>query len=99
MAGKIWTVAAVMAVTAVLGVEVVGGLEVVLGAGRAVTQSPTLMAVAETVAWPVNRVEADHDTAVCDELPCTWAVLPETAATTPEAPGIPRPVPLPDADP
>ena len=56
-------------VTAVVGVEVDGGLVVVLGAGRAMTQSPTLTAEADTLAWPVNRVDVDHETAVCDELP------------------------------
>lgn len=64
VAGKIATVAAVTVVTAVVGVEVDGGLEVVLGAGRAMTQSPTFTAAAETLAWPVNLVEVDHETAV-----------------------------------
>lgn len=64
VAGKISTVAAVTVVTAVVGVEVDGGLEVVLGAGRAMTQSPTFTAAAETLAWPVNLVELDHETAV-----------------------------------
>ena len=57
------------------------------GVPATVTQSPAASVAGTDL---VNLVDADHVTAVCDELFCTCSVRPDTAAISPDAAG-PRP--------
>ena len=62
--------------------------------GIAITQAPTVTAEAATFFSALKLVEAFQVTAVWESELCTCAVLPETAATLPDAPGK-RPWPWP----